>query len=166
MCEGVLQFITARRSIRAFTGEPVDRAKIEIALKAAMAAPSASNSKPWEFVVVTDREKVRAVCGAHPHAKFGVNAGAVVLPFGRKEGHQWFDQDMAAATENLLLALANLGLGATWCGMRDERQEAVRVLVGLPEDLYVFALIPVGVPAEEQPARTQYEPERVHWEQL
>ena len=49
--------------------------------------------------------------------------------------------------------------------MSDERQEAVRALVGLPEDLYVFALIPVGVPAEEKSARTQYEPERVHWEQ-
>jgi len=165
MSEDVLQFLTVRRSIREFTGEPVDRAKIEIGLKAAMAAPSANNSRPWQFVVVTDREKVREVCKTHPYAKFGANAGAVVLPFGKKEGHEWFDQDMGAATENLLLALANLGLGATWCGMSDERQAAVRELVALPKDLYVFALIPVGVPAEEKPARTQYEPERVHWEQ-
>ncbi len=164
MSEEILQFITARRSIREFTGEPVDRAKIEIALKAAMAAPTARNSRPWEFVVVTDREKVRAVCQAHPYAKFGVDAGAVVLPIGKKKGYAWFDQDMGAATENLLVALANLGLGATWCGMSDERQEAVRALIGLPGDLCVFALIPVGVPAEEKPARTQYEPERVHWE--
>jgi len=166
MSEDVLQFITTRRSIRAFTGEPVDRAKLEIALKAAMAAPTAHNSRPWQFIVVTDQEKVRAVCEAHPYAKFGVDAGVVVLPFGSKEGYQWFDQDMSAATENLLIALANLGLGATWCGMSDERQEAVRALVGLPKDLYVFALIPIGVPAEEKPARTQYEPERVHWEQF
>jgi nitroreductase len=164
MSKDVLQFIAMRRSIRAFTGEPVDRAKLEVALKAAMAAPTARNSRPWQFIVVTDRQKVRAVCEAHPYAKFGVDAGAVVLPFGRKEGYAWFDQDMGAATENLLVALANLGLGATWCGMSDERQEAVRALVGLPEDLHVFALIPVGVPAEEKPARTQYEPERVHWE--
>ncbi len=164
MSEDVLQFITVRRSIREFTGEPVDRAKLEIALKAAMAAPTARNSRPWQFVVVTDQEKVRAVCEAHPYAKFGVDAGAVVLPFGKKEGYRWFDQDMGAATENLLVALANLGLGATWCGMSDERQEAVRALVGLPEDLYVFALIPIGVPAEEKPARTQYESERVHWD--
>lgn len=165
MSEEILQFITARRSIRAFTGDPVDREKLEIALKAAMAAPSARNSRPWQFVVVTDREKVRAVCEAHPYAKFGVDAGAVVLPVGKKEGYDWFDQDMGAATENLLVALANLGLGATWCGMSNERQEAVRALVSLPEDLHVFALIPVGVPAEEKPARTQYEPERVHWEE-
>jgi nitroreductase len=164
MGKDVLQFITARRSVRGFTGEPVDREKIEVALKAAMAAPSARNARPWEFVVVTEKERVRAVCAAHPYAKFGVDAGAVVLPFGKKEGYAWFDQDMGASTENLLLALANLGLGATWCGMRDELQAAVRGLVGIPEELHVFALIPVGVPSEDVPPRTQYEPDRVHWE--
>lgn len=164
MSEQVLRFFTARRSIRAFAAEPIDRAKLETALKAAMAAPSARNTRPWEFVVVTDRETVRAVCDAHPYAKFGVDAGAVVLPVGRKEGYPWFDQDMGAATENLLVAIANLGLGATWCGMSDERQAAVRPLIGLPDELFAFALIPIGVPAEEKPPRTQYEPQRVHWD--
>lgn len=164
MHEEVLQFMTKRRSIRAFTGDPVDRTKLEIALRAAMSAPSAANARPWQFVVVTDSETIRAVCRAHPHATFGENAGAVVLPFGKKEGYRWFDQDLAAATENLLLALANLGLGATWCGMDDKEQEAVRTSVGIPDELFVFALIPVGVPAEGKPARTQYESERVHWE--
>ena len=164
MSEDVLQFITKRRSVREFTGASIDRAKLETALKAAMAAPSANNARPWQFVVLTDREKVRTVCAAHPYAKFGADAGAVVLPFGKKEGYQWFDQDMGAATENLLVALANLGLGATWCGMRDELQPPVRKLVGIPENLYIFALIPVGVPSEDVQARTQYEAERVHWE--
>ena len=71
---------------------------------------------------------------------------------------------MGAATENLLLALANLGLGATWCGMREEHLPAVRAIVDLPEDLFFFALIPVGVPAEPAQPRTQYGAERVHWE--
>jgi len=164
MSEDVLQFITKRRSVRSFTGEPVDREKLEIALRAAMASPSANNAKPWQFVVVTELEKIRAVCAAHPYAKFGADAGAVVLPFGKKEGYRWFDQDMGAATENLLIALVNLGLGATWCGMRDELQETIRKLVGIPQGLYIFALIPVGVPSEEAQARTQYEAERVHWE--
>ncbi|MGC9529441.1 MAG: nitroreductase family protein [Candidatus Bipolaricaulaceae bacterium] len=165
MCESVLQFITRRRSIREFTGDPVDRSQLEVALQAAMAAPSARNSRPWEFVVVTDRERIRSLCTAHPHAGFGVDAGAVVLPVGRREGYDWFDQDMAAATQNFLLAVANLGLGATWCGMTPKLQDAIRPLVGLPEAMTAFALIPVGVPAQRRPARTQYEPERVHWEQ-
>ena len=158
-----LEVILRRRSIRKFTGEPVPKEKIITALKAAMAAPSGMNRQPWSFVVVTEKETIAELCKAHSHAAFGVDAGAAILPFGLKEGQKWFDQDMAAATENLLVALANLGLGATWCGMDEDRQHAIRSLVGLPLDRFVFALIPVGIPAEEKPARTQYDESRVHW---
>ncbi len=158
------RFITKRRSIRKFTGGAIDSELLLTALEAAMAAPSANNSRPWSFLVVTEIEKVRAICRAHPYASFGEEAGAVILPFGKKEGYRWFDQDMAAATENLLLALANLGLGATWCGMSEELQAGVRTVVALPDDLFFFALIPVGVPAEEKEPRTQYDKTRVHWE--
>ena len=160
----VLKFITKRRSIRKFTGDPVPREALITALKAAMAAPSANDAKPWEFIVVTEKEKIKKLCLAHPYANFGVDAGAVVIPFGRKKGYKWFDQDMAAATENLLLAVANLGLGATWCGMDDAKQDSIRPLVGLPDDLYAFALIPIGVPAEGKPPRTQYDEGRIRWE--
>jgi nitroreductase len=161
-----LQAIQRRRSVRKFTGAPVSHEKIVAALEAAMAAPSARNLRPWSFLVATERPRVAALCQAHPHAGFGANAGAVILPFGSKGSYKWFDQDMAAATENLLIAIADLGLGATWCGMDDERQAAIRALVDLPEDQFVFALIPVGVPAEVPAARTQFEASRVHWERF
>ena len=160
----VLEFITKRRSIRQFTGEPVKQEKLVTILQAAMAAPSADNSQPWHFLVVTEKEKMIALCQAHPYASFGVDTGAVIIPFGKKDDYRWFDQDMAAATENLLLAVANLGLGATWCGMKDAYQSAIRVLIGLPDELYAFALIPIGVPAEEKSARTQYDKSKIHWE--
>jgi hypothetical protein len=108
----VLEFIFRRRSVRKFTGDPVPKEKIEALLRAAMAAPSARNRQPWEFLVITDREKIREVCTAHPYAKFGVDAGAVIIPLGKPAGNFYFFQDMAAV-ENLLLAAANLGLGAT-----------------------------------------------------
>ena len=164
MHDNVLQFITKRRSIRKFTGDAIDREFLLTALKAAMAAPSANNSRPWSFLVVTEPENVKAVCRAHPYASFAEEAGAVILPFGKKEGYGWFDQDMAAATENLLLSLANLGLGATWCGLSEKLQEGVRDVVALPDELFFFALIPVGIPAEEKESRTQYDETRVHWE--
>jgi len=162
--DSVLHLITQRRSIREFTGNPVDRQLLVTALEAAMAAPSANNMRPWHFLVVTDMDKVKAICRAHPYAAFGENAGAAILPFGKKDGAKWFDQDMAAATENLLIALANLGLGATWCGMSESLQADIRRIVSLPDELFVFALIPVGVPAEIKEPRTQYEDARVHWE--
>jgi nitroreductase len=160
----VLHWITRRRSIRQFTGEPVPREKITAALQAAMAAPSARNLRPWNFVVVTDKETRAAIAKAHPYAGFAVDAGAIIVPFGKKKDARWFDQDMAAATENLLIAVAGLGLGATWCGLDDALQDRVRPLLGVPDDLYLFALIPVGVPAEDKPARTQYDEAKVHWD--
>lgn len=164
--EEVLAFFMRRRSVRKFTGEPVSREKLELLLRAAMAAPSARNRQPWEFLVITEREKIREVCTAHPHAKFGVDAGAVILPLGKPAGNFYFFQDMAAAVENLLLAAANLGLGATWCGMDEKRQAALRSLLGIPEDYWIFAVIPVGIPAEHPEPRTQYDPGKVHWERF
>ncbi len=161
-----LHAIQKRRSVRRFTGAPVPRETLLAALEAAMAAPSARNLKPWSFLVVTEKPAIQAICRAHPYAGFGADAGAVVLPFGSKRDSKWFDQDMAAATENLLIAIADLGLGATWCGMDDERQSAIRALVGLPLDQFAFALIPVGVPVEPPVPRTQFEASRVHWEQF
>ncbi len=162
----VLDFIFRRRSVRKFTGEAVPREKIEALLQAAMAAPSARNRQPWEFLVITDREKIREVCTAHPYAKFGVEAGAVIIPLGKPAGNFYFFQDMAAAVENLLLAAANLGLGATWCGMDENRNKILRPLLGIPEDYWIFALIPVGIPAEPPVPRTQYDPQKVHWERF
>jgi len=162
----VLSFITRRRSVRAFTGQGVTRQQVETILKAAMAAPSARNLKPWRFYVSLDPATVKAVCAAHPHAPFGDKAGAVVVPFGSREGQKYFDQDFGAATENLLLAVANLGLGATWCGMDDGRQEAVNQVIGLPGGLYSFAVIPIGYPAETPQPRTQFDPDKVVWERF
>ena len=155
MSEKVLEFITRRRSIRKFTGDPVPR-KVLIAIrKAAMAAPSANNARPWQFLVVTDRAKIAAICRAHPYVGFSVDAGAVIIPFGKKEGYNWFDQDMAAA---------NLGLGATWCGLIDDRETAFHSAAGPPNGVFGFALVPIGIPAEGQPPRTQYGKRRIHWE--
>lgn len=162
----VLAFFMRRRSVRRFTGEPVPREKLELLLKAAMSAPSARNRQPWEFLVLTEREKIREVCLAHPYARFGVDAGAVILPLGKPQGNPYFFQDLAAAVENLLLAAANLGLGATWCGMDEKRQENLRPILGIPEDYWIFAVIPVGIPAERPEPRTQYDPAKVHWERF
>jgi nitroreductase len=162
----VLAFFMRRRSVRKFTGEPVPREKLELLLQAAMAAPSARNRQPWEFLVITEKERIREVCAAHPYARFGVDAAAVILPLGKPAGNFYFFQDMAAAVENLLLAAANLGLGATWCGMDEKRQEPLRSLLGLSADHWIFAVIPVGIPAEHPEPRTQYDPKKVHWERF
>jgi nitroreductase len=75
-------------------------------------------------------------------------------------------QDCSAATENILVAAAALGLGTCWLGMhpREDRLEAVGSVLGIPDGIGILSLIAVGHPAEEKEARTQYDGERVHRE--
>ena len=164
----------ARRSIRSFTAEPVDPAQVEMLLKAAMAAPSASNRRPWHFVVVTDARVRGALAEVHPHAAMVVEAPLALVPCGEPSlsvpGRQdYWIQDLAAAAENILLAATGLGLGSVWCGVHPvpERVEAVRRVLGIPERVIPFAVIVVGHPAERKEPRTQYDALRVHtnrWE--
>ncbi|MFW6115434.1 MAG: nitroreductase family protein [Chloroflexota bacterium] len=159
--------IFARRSIRQYTEEPVSDESIEILLKAAMAAPSASNRKPWQFIVVTKRETLDALADAHPHGKMLFEAPLCISVCGDlTEMERYWVQDCSAATENLLLAATALGLGAVWLGIypRDERVAAVRPILDLPDHITPLNLVSIGHPAEEKPARTQYDAARVHRE--
>ena len=74
--------------------------------------------------------------------------------------------DCSAATQNLLLAATALGLGAVWVGLTKggDNEAAVRRILGIPGQLSVLCMVPVGHPAEEKPPRTQYDPSRVHYE--
>ena len=123
-----------------------------------MAAPSASNRKPWHFVVVAERETLSALAEAHRYAKMLNEAPLCIVPCGDPAiSDSYWVQDVAAATENILLAATGLGLGAVWCGVhpREERVTAVRRILGLPEGIGPFALIAIGHPAEEKEPRTQ-----------
>jgi len=161
-----LKIIFSRRSIRDFSSEPISEADLRSLLEAGMAAPSASNRKPWHFVAVTDRAILDALAEAHPHAQALRQAAAGVAVCGDPSLSSWWVQDCSAATENILVAAAGLGLGSVWLGCHGapEREQAIRKVLGIPARIGVLSLIAVGHPAPgaEKEARTQYEPSRVH----
>ncbi len=159
--------IFSRRSIRKYTDEPVSAEDVQTLLEAAMAAPSASNRKPWRFVVVTRRETLDALAEAHPHGKMLFQAPLCISVCGDlTEVERYWVQDCSAATENLLLAATALELGAVWLGVypREERIAAVRQILRLPERITPLNLVSIGHPAEEKEPRTQYDEACVHWE--
>jgi nitroreductase len=164
MSDELIQTIFARRSIRKYTSEPVGESEIKTLLEAAMAAPSASNSQPWQFVVVTDRKTLDALAEAHPYGKMLFQAPLCVAVCGEPAASAHWEQDCSAATENLLLAVAALGLGAVWLGVhpRTERVAAVRHVLGIPEGITPLCLLSIGHPAERKEPRTQYDEARVH----
>jgi nitroreductase len=159
-----LNIIFARRSIRQYTDEPVSEADIQSLLEAGMAAPSASNRQPWHFVVVTDRATLRALGNAHPFGKMIAHAGLGIAVCGDPAKSDWWVQDCSAATENILVAAAGLGLGGVWlgCHVRHERESAVRGVLGIPDHIGVLSLLSIGHPAEQMEARTQYDTACVH----
>lgn len=162
--------IFARRSIRRFLEKPVEPEKIELLLKAAMAAPSARNSKPWEFVVVTEPAMLDKVRGAMTFGKFNAPAAIIVCGnlsiFRRPLSGQFWVQDCSAATENILVAAVSLGLGTVWCGVHPIHVFTKRIssVLQLPEHVKPLNVIYVGYPDQEKPARTQYDASRVHWQ--
>jgi len=168
--DDVLELIFKRRSIRVFEHKKLDKEVLVKLLQAAMAAPSASNSRPWEFVVVTEEDTLAQLRANIKHGKFYAPAIAVVcanLAIAQNESaHRFWVQDCSAATENFLLAAAGLGLGACWVGAypKEEEMKTLRSILGIPQDVYPLSMIYVGYPAEEKPPRTQYDERRVHWE--
>jgi len=166
----ILEAIFQRRSIRKYTDQPVEMEKLDLLLQAGMSAPSAMNCKPWEFVVVTDPEKLaqfrkRLLYGNR-------NAPAAIVVCGNPSltinpaSRQFWVQDCSAATENILIAAVGLGLGTVWVGVHPvgEFVRVVQEITGLPKHVTPLGLIYVGYPAEEKPARTQYDERRVHWQ--
>jgi nitroreductase len=159
-----------RRSIRAYTEQPVEPEKLDLLLKSAMAAPSAMNCKPWEFVVITDPEKLaqfrkRLVFGNR-------NAPAAIVVCGNPSlsinpaARLFWVQDCSLAGGNILIAADALGLGTVWVGVHPvpEFVRIVREIAKIPRHVIPLGLIYVGYAAEEKPPRTQYNEKRVHWQ--
>jgi len=162
----VLDTIKKRRSIRQYTDQAVTDNQIRQLLEAAMAAPSGSNIQPWEFVVVKDPDVKRQLAQTHTWSSMAADAAVVFVVCGNERASHHWVEDASVATENLLLAVTALGLGAVWVGIHPDadREAHVRRILDIPEGIRVLCLVPVGHPAESKPPRTQYQESKVHYE--
>jgi len=162
-----LEAILTRRSIRKYTAQPVPDAVVKEILEAAMSAPSAGNQQPWQFVVIRDRQTLDAIPTIHPYSGMIREAPLAILVCGdlKLEKHSgYWQQDCAAATENLLLAVHAKGLAGVWLGCypREDRVAGLRKLLGMPEHAVPMALIPIGYPNEKKGRENRYKEDRVH----
>lgn len=162
-----MEAIFTRRSIRKYTEAPVTEEDLQYLLSAGMSAPSAGDERPWEFIVITDRNILDEFPSVHPYSGMLREAPAAILVCGdiSREKHAGFwVQDCSAATENILIAVAHRGLGSVWLGVypREDRVKGIRKLLGIPESIIPFALLPVGHPGERKPPKGTIDPDRVH----
>lgn len=166
----MIDMIFKRRSIRRFTDEPVSEAELTRLLEAGMAAPTAMNAQPWEFVVITENEVLQQLRDTIFFGKYNHPAAIAVCGSMRvtkfKSADRFWVQDCSAATENILLAATSMGLGTVWIGVYPIATYVKRVskILNLPEGVTPLNLIYIGHPAETKEPKTQYDPRKVHWQ--
>ena len=163
------EVLLKRRSVRKFMNEKVSEEYMEELLCAAMSGPSACNKQPWEFYVVTKEEKLQELRSASRFSNMNaplaiVVAGNLSKALPAQMASYWI-QDCSAATENILLRVTDLGLGAVWCGLhpQEKAEQKVAEILGADENIIPLSLIWIGHPAEEPEARAQYEESKVHY---
>ena len=162
-----MNHLYTRVSIRKYQDRPVEQEKTLTILRAAMQAPSAANQQPWEFYVVTDKDKLKALAQTSPYAKMTADAPAAIVSVYRRDCAipAYADIDMSIAMENLWLETDAQGLGGVWLGIApiEERMQAVEKVLDLPEHLRAFAIFPYGYPAEERKQQDRFDVSRIHY---
>ena len=160
--------IMSRRSIRIFSDKPVEPHYADLLLRAAMQAPSAKNKQPWQFYVIRNRQMLNHLCEVHPYGKMLAEASFAIVVCGDKKIEaleSYLLQNCSAATQNILLAAHSYGLGSVWLGIhpREDRIDAIREVLKMPEEIFPVSMIAIGYPGEVKLPDDRYLPERVHY---
>ncbi|WP_010168431.1 nitroreductase family protein [Candidatus Epulonipiscium viviparus] len=146
--------IFTRRSVRQFKDTIVETEKVTQILKAAMQAPSAMNQQPWEFIVVTGRKNLDAL---QPFGQYttplstATVAIVIVCPKDKLKVPGKWEQDLGAATQNLMLEACDLGLGSVWLGVTPDEPKVdfIQKLYNLPSEKVPYSVVALGYPAKE-----------------
>ena len=162
--KAVLENIAARKSVRKYLKKEVEEEKITAMLKAGMAAPSGMDRRPWEFVVVTDRAALDSMAASLPYAKMLAQAPMAIVVCGDSTRSSYWYVDCSAVTQNILLAVEALGLGAVWTAAYpyEDRIGVVRKYTAMPEQFVPLCIIPVGYPDGLQKAKDKYDESKIH----
>lgn len=152
-----------RYSVRSFRETPIEKEHMDLILEAGRVAPTACNFQPQKIYVARSAEaraKLASVC----RCTFGA---PVILVVGYDRTRDWKNKlmpgltsgetDAAIVCTHMMLQAADLGIGSCWVGYFNPEQ--VAEVLGLPENITVTALLPIGYPAENAaplPLHSQY----------
>src|ERR1019366_3360344 len=107
-----IEALKTRRSVRAYTGEPVSREVIEDIIDCGRLAATAINIQPWEFVAVTEPAMLRAIAGVAEFGRFIAQAAVCVVVLCKDT--KYYLEDGPNASQNILVAARTHGLGGCW----------------------------------------------------
>lgn len=160
--------IFTRTSVRQFEDRAVEPEKIEQLLNAGFAAPSALNERPWEFYVITNKDKLQELSKTSQYAKPVANAPAsIVICYNTStlKNLDFVDINCAIAAENIWLEMEELELGGVFMAVRpfQDRVDSVSKVLDLPENVVPFGIMPFGYPKNKRQPKERYNAERVHY---
>lgn len=166
-----MKVILNRKSVRTYTEEPVSREQLDALVRAGMAAPSAKDRRPWSFIVMDDREKLKEMSAGLVYGKMLERAPAAIVICGvpaRAHGKiptDFWIQDCSAAMENILLAAEAEGLGAVWIGLHpvEEFKGHVREVLCIPAEIVPLGIASIGHPGGDERPKDKYNPDDIHW---
>lgn len=151
----VIDAIQTRKSVRQFLSKPVEEDKLQLILGAGRLAPSASNRQEWRFVVIRDPETRARLADAARGQQFVGEAPVVIVACAATDNHVMpcglpcFSIDVAIALDHITLAAVEQGLGTCWIGAFN--QDQVKQILGIPNEIRVVELMPLGYPADPTP---------------
>jgi nitroreductase len=165
--------IFKRTSIRKYTTEPVLAEQIEMLLKAGMAAPSAMDIRPWEFIVVQERENLNKIMKIHPYSAMLKEAPLAIIVCadieksaykGFAEKKYWI-QDCSAATQNIMLQAVEMDLGSVWLGTYPKNiYKTIAEIFNMPENIIPVTMIAIGHPDGEVQPKDKFDKNKIHYE--
>lgn len=161
-----LETIFNRKSVRKYTERPVEKEKLETLVRAGMAAPSSRDRRPWEFVIVTDRDLLDKMGDGLPLARMLKETKQAIIVCGDtvKSENAW-QLDCSAAAQNILLAAESIGLGAVWTAAYPypERMKIIQDALQLPEHILPLTVIPLGYPTGIEKPKDKYNKKQIHY---
>lgn len=165
------QLLLERHSIRRYTEQTLNPEDVKMIIEAGLLAPSSKSKRPWQFIIVDDKDKLAklATCkpvAAHPIAKCAM----AVVVCADPEKSDVFVEDASIAGAYMQLQAASLGLGSCWIQVRNRfsedgqpAEEMIQNLLGIPQYLPVITVLTFGYKNEE---RKPVDPAKLLWEKV
>lgn len=161
------ELMRTRRSVRSYQQRPVEEEKLEQVLEAARLAPSAANRQPWRYIIVDDHETKERLRAAYDKEWF-TQAPLIVVACGvpdeawkkrrifPPQTEEYWKVDVAISLQNLIMAAWEQGLGSCWIAAFDENK--TKSVLGIPKNVRVLAMTPLGYPQDSQEPITDRKP--------
>ena len=158
--EEFLKVLQKRRSVRSYSGEPVPMEKLNMILEAGMLAPSSRAIRPYELIVVRDKQKLISLSGCRMGGATRMLAGAdlAIVVVGDEEKSDAWTEDCCVVMENMHLMASALGVGSCWIQCRERMamdgetaEDYARTILQFPAECRLEAILSLGMPEEDWP---------------